>query len=69
VKALAAGVDGLLTTDANQALRMRDAIVAAVETHHLPAGRVADAAAHLIALAGADPYPLTCVHVSLPTLH
>jgi beta-N-acetylhexosaminidase len=69
VKALAAGVDGLLTTDANQAVRMRDAIVAAVQTHHLPAARVADAAAHLIALAGADPYPLTCVHVSLPTLH
>ena len=68
VNALAAGVDGLLTTDANQALRMRYAIVAAVESHHLPAARVADAAAHLIALAGADPYPLTCVHVSLPKL-
>jgi beta-N-acetylhexosaminidase len=69
VKALAAGVDGLLTTDANQALRMRDAIVAAVETHHLPAARVADAAAHITALAGADPYPLTCLHVSVPRLH
>jgi beta-N-acetylhexosaminidase len=69
VNALAAGVDGLLTTDANQALRMRDAIVGAVQTHHLPAARVADAAAHVMALAGADPYPLTCVHVSLPKLH
>ncbi len=68
VKALSAGVDGLLTTDANQALRMRDAIVTAVQTRHLAAARVADAAAHLIALAGADPYPVTCVHVSLPTL-
>ncbi len=69
VRALAAGADGLLTTDANQALRMRDAIVAAVETHHLSAARVADAAAHITALAGADPYPLTCLHVSVPQLH
>lgn len=68
VKALAAGVDGLLTTDANQALRMRDAIVAAVATHHLSAARVADAAAHVTALAGADPYPLTCLHLSVPKL-
>jgi beta-N-acetylhexosaminidase len=68
VKALAAGVDGLLTTDANQALRMRDAIVAAVQHHQLPAARVADAAAHVMALAGADPYHLTCVHVTLPKL-
>jgi beta-N-acetylhexosaminidase len=69
VHALSAGVDGLLTTDANQAPRMRDAIVAAVQTHHLSAARLADAAAHVTALAGADPYPLTCVHVTLPTLH
>jgi beta-N-acetylhexosaminidase len=68
VTALAAGVDGLLTTDANQAERMRDAIVTAVTRHQLPASRVADAAAHVLALAGADPYPLTCVHVSLPRL-
>jgi beta-N-acetylhexosaminidase len=68
VTALAAGVDGLLTTDANQAARMRDAIVAAVERHQLPAARVADAAAHILALAGADPYPLTCVHASVPNL-
>ncbi len=68
VKALAAGVDGLLTTDANQALRMRDAIVAAVRTHQLPASRLADAAARVTALAGGDPYPLTCQHVKLPAL-
>jgi beta-N-acetylhexosaminidase len=69
VKALQAGVDGLLTTDANQALRMRDAIVAAVETHQLSAARLADAAAHITALAGGDPYALTCLHVSVPKLH
>jgi beta-N-acetylhexosaminidase len=68
VQALSAGVDGLLATDANQAARMRDAIVAAVQTHRLPLSRVQDAAAHVMALAGADPYPLTCVHVSLPKL-
>jgi beta-N-acetylhexosaminidase len=68
VKALAAGSDGLLTTDANQALRMRDAIVAAVHTRQLSTSRLADAAAHVTALAGGDPYPLTCRHVSLPTL-
>jgi beta-N-acetylhexosaminidase len=68
VVALNAGVDGLLTTDANQAARMRDAIVAAVQAHRLPLARVQDAAAHVMALAGADPYPLTCVHVNLPRL-
>jgi beta-N-acetylhexosaminidase len=68
VKALAAGVDGLLTTDANQAARMRDAIVAAVQSRQLPLARVQDAAAHIMALAGADPYPLTCVHVTVPKL-
>jgi beta-N-acetylhexosaminidase len=69
VKALQAGVDGLLTTDGNQALRMRDAIVTAVRTHQLSAARVADAAARVTALGGGDPYPLTCLHVSLPKLH
>ncbi len=68
VKALAAGVDGLLTTDGNQALRMRDAIVTAVRTHQLSAARLADAAARVTALGGGDPYPLTCLHVSLPAL-
>ncbi len=68
VKALRAGVDGLLTTDARQAARMRDAIVAAVQSGQLPLARVQDAAAHVMALAGADPYPLTCVHVNLPSL-
>ena len=55
--------------DPSQFNALRDAIVAAVRTHHLPAARVADAAAHLIALAGADPYPLTCLHINLPALH
>jgi beta-N-acetylhexosaminidase len=68
VKALAAGSDGLLTTDGNQALRMRDAIVAAVRNGVLPASRLADAAAHVTALAGGDAYALTCQHVTLPRL-
>lgn len=68
VKALQAGSDGLLTTDGNQALRMRDAIVAAVRAGRLPAARLADAAARVTALAGGDPYRLTCEHVTLPTL-
>jgi beta-N-acetylhexosaminidase len=68
VKALAAGSDGLLTTDGNQALRMRDAIVAAVRNGALPAARLADAAAHMTALAGGDAYALTCEHVTLPKL-
>ncbi len=69
VKALGAGADGLLTTDGNQALRMRDAIVTAVRSHQLPASRLADAAARVTALAGGDPYALTCRHVTLPKLH
>jgi beta-N-acetylhexosaminidase len=68
VKALAAGSDGLLTTDGNQALRMRDAIVAAVRSHQLPAARLADAAAHVTAMAGGDPYRLTCQRVGMPKL-
>ncbi len=68
VKALAAGVDGLLATDGNQALRMRDAIVAAVRSGQLPPTRLADAAARVTALAGGDPYPLTCRRVTLPKL-
>ena len=69
VKALAAGSDGLLTTDGNQALPMRDAIVAAVRSHQLSAARVADAAARVTALGGGDPYRLTCRHMTLPKLH
>jgi beta-N-acetylhexosaminidase len=68
VKALTAGTDALLTTDGNQALRMRDAIVAAVRNGALPARRLADAAAHVTALAGGDAYALTCQHVTLPRL-
>jgi beta-N-acetylhexosaminidase len=69
VKALAAGADALLTTDGNQARRMRDAIVTAVRAHLLPASRLADAAARVTALAGGDAYALTCRHVTLPALH
>jgi beta-N-acetylhexosaminidase len=68
VKALAAGSDGLLTTDGNQALRMRDAIVAAVRGGVLPKARLADAAARMTALAGGDAHALTCENVTLPAL-
>jgi beta-N-acetylhexosaminidase len=68
VTALKAGVDGLLATDGNQALRMRDAIVTAVHTGQLSHQRLADAAARMTALAGGDPYALTCTHVTLPHL-
>ncbi len=68
VTALSAGVDGLLATDGNQAVRMRDAIVTAVRTGHLSRARLADAAARMTALAGGDAYALTCTRVSLPSL-
>ena len=68
VTALQAGVDGLLATDGNQAVRMRDAIVAAARTGRLQKPRLAEAAARMTALAGGDAYALTCTHVTLPTL-
>ena len=68
VTALSAGVDGLLATDGNQAVRMRDAIVAAVHGGQLPAARLAEAAARMTALAGGDAYALTCQRVTLPQL-
>jgi hypothetical protein len=40
-----------------------------VRTHQLSAARVADAAARVTALGGGNPYPLTCLHVSLPNMH
>jgi beta-N-acetylhexosaminidase len=68
VTALRAGVDGLLATDGNQALRMRDAIVTAVRTGQLSRQRLADAAARVTALSGGDAYALTCTRVQLPGL-
>ena len=66
VMAIAAGADSVLTTDGSQAGPMRDAIVAAVRSGRLPEARLNEAAARMIALAGGDPTPATCVRVRLP---
>ena len=68
VMAVAAGVDAVLATDGNQALRMRDAIVAAVADGTLPEDRVSEAAARVTALAGGDPMAMSCLAVTSPTL-
>lgn len=68
VMAVAAGADSVLTTDGSQAVRMRDAIVEAVRTGRMPEARLNEAAARMIALAGGDPRPATCVPVTLPKL-
>ena len=68
VMAVAAGVDAVLATDGTQALRMRDAIVAAVADGTLPEDRVSEAAARVTALAGGDPMAMSCLAVTTPTL-
>jgi beta-N-acetylhexosaminidase len=68
VRALEAGTDAVLATDGNQAVRMRDAIVAAVESGRLPESRLDEAAARVTALAGGDEQALTCTSVELPEL-
>ncbi len=68
VRALVAGADALLFTDGNQAVRMRDAIVAAVTSGVLPESRLDEAASKVAALGGADPVALTCRDVKLPSL-
>ena len=66
--AVAAGADSVLTTDGSQSVRMRDAIVEAVRSGRMPEARLNEAAARMIALAGGDPLPATCVPVTLPKL-
>jgi beta-N-acetylhexosaminidase len=61
VRAIAAGADGAFATDGRQALRMRDALVAAVRSGHLAATRLDEAAGRMARLAGADATALTCV--------
>jgi beta-N-acetylhexosaminidase len=60
VRAITAGADAVLATDGNQARRMRDALVAAVESRRLSEERLDEAAARVTALAGGDPVALTC---------
>ena len=68
VAAVGAGVDAVLATDGNQAVRMRDAIVAAVQAGTLPEARVSEAAARVTALAGGDPMAMSCLPVTAPVL-
>ena len=60
VRAIAAGADAVLATDGNQARRMRDAIVTAVQSQRLSEERLDEAAARVTALTGGDPLALTC---------
>jgi len=68
VRAIEAGADVALATDGRQAVRMRDAIVSAVDSGRLPEERLDEAAARATALAGGDPEQMSCVDVELPTL-
>ena len=68
VRAVAAGADAVLATDGNQAVRMRDALVAAVASGRLAEARLSEAAARVTALAGGDPAAMSCVPVVLPEL-
>jgi beta-N-acetylhexosaminidase len=63
-----AGADAVLATDGAQAVRMRDALVAAVRSGALPEVRLSEAAARVTALAGGDPVAMSCTPVSLPSL-
>lgn len=68
VRAIEAGADSALATDGNQAVRMRDALVAAVESGRLPEERLSEAAARVTALAGGDPVAMSCLPVEVPEL-
>ena len=68
VRAIEAGADAALATDGNQAVRMRDALVAAVESGQLPEERLSEAAARVTALAGGDPVAMSCLPVEMPEL-
>jgi beta-N-acetylhexosaminidase len=68
VRAIAAGADGVLTTDGTQAPMMRDAIVAAVRQGRIPEARLNEAAGRVTALAGGQARALTCTAPELPTL-
>lgn len=68
VRAIEAGADAALATDGNQAVRMRDALVEAVESGRLPEDRLNEAAARVTALAGGDPVAMACLPIELPEL-
>jgi beta-N-acetylhexosaminidase len=68
VRAVAAGADGVLATDGSQARRMRDALIAAVQSGSLDEARLDEAAGRMMALAGGDPRALTCRSAGIPGL-
>jgi len=68
VKAIAAGADGVLTTEGESARAMRDGLVAAVEQGRLGEDRLDEAAARMAALGGVDPVRLTCQAAQVPRL-
>jgi beta-N-acetylhexosaminidase len=68
VKAVAAGADGVLATDGRQARRMRDALVAAVESGRLAEARLDEAAGRMMTLAGGDASQLSCRSPGMPAL-
>jgi beta-N-acetylhexosaminidase len=61
VRAIAAGADAAFATDGRQAVRMRDALVAAVQKGVLSELRLNEAAGRMARLTGTDPYALACV--------
>lgn len=60
VRAIVAGADAAFATDGRQALRMRDALVAAVRSGRLSPSRLDEAATRMARLTGADVTALTC---------
>jgi beta-N-acetylhexosaminidase len=68
VRAVRAGADAVLATQGDQAQRMRDALVEAVDSGELPEERLDEAAARVTALAGGDPVAMSCLDLTLPTL-
>jgi len=69
VKAVEAGADGVLTTDASFARDMVHALVVAVQRGQLTEARLNQAAGRMIALAGGDPMAFACQTVEIPKLH
>jgi beta-N-acetylhexosaminidase len=68
VKAIAAGADGVLTTDGTFAKDMVHGLVVAVQKGELSEDRLNQAAGRMIALAGGDPKSFACQSVDVPKL-
>jgi len=68
IKAVAAGADGVLTTDGSFAKDIVHGLVVAVQKGELREERLNQAAARMMALAGGDPMAFACQAVELPKL-